>query len=254
MPKALFYAGVLSSAFIAFLAAVYAFAAFSPTAVLGGEGATGLALSRSAAAPYFFLAILAFAIPVAAIFLRMASLLAVRNLFTAFFALAALSCTLLTACLLAIGSLRLSVRAAEMADGHTTASLRPLVELHLANYYALGFFLSVLLLSIRPWFRIQASAMLSGVLTLPAVLFSWVIVEEHILAPVRTLSQAYSSAPSFAFFLIVAVIFLCLSIHCVAHQHYFIEVTNLRQLLDPLVDPGAENDRLPLRGGIAFGR
>ena len=244
MPRGLFLVGAGASALIGVLALVYAFAAFLPAAA----GNDTLASSGNPAALVFLLAMLACVFPVAAIFTRIASLLAVRNVYQALFASVALACTLLTVCFLAISSLRLAVRAREVTGVADAASIAQLVEQVLVSYYALGLFLSVLLLALRPWFSIQAGGFLTGLLVLPSFLFGWIVVEEHLLAPVTTLSAAYRSAPSFAFFLIVAAIFIGIAGHCLAHQHYFLEVTNLREILDEPRGPGG--GRVSFGGGL----
>jgi len=244
MPRGLFFVGVVASALIGVLALVYAFAAFLPPAT----GNEALASSGNPAAPFFLLAMLACVFPVAAVFTRIASLLAVRNVYQALFASVALACTLLTVCLLGIASLRLAIRARAPISVDHAASIGQLVEQVLVSYYALGLFLSVLLLALRPWFSIQAGGILAGLLVLPSFLFGWIVVEEHLLAPVTTLSAAYRSAPSLAFFLIVAAIFIGITAHCLAHQHVFLEVTNLRELLD---EPrAARGGRVSFGGGI----
>ena len=246
MPRGLFMVGITASALIGVLALVYAFAAFLPSAT----GNEALASSGNPAAPLFLLAILACVFPVAAIFARIASLLAVRNVYQALFASVALACTLMTVCLLTIASLRLAIRAHAPVTADHAASLGQLVEQMLVSYYALGLFLSVLLLAVRPWFSIQAGGLLAGTLVLPSFLFGWIVVEEHLLAPVTTLSAAYRSAPSFAFFIIVAAIFIGIAAHCVAHQHFFLEVTNLRELLDERRGGSSGGGRVSFGGGI----
>jgi len=245
MPRGLFLVGVVASALIGVLAVVYAFAAFLSPAT----GSETLGSSGNPAAPLFLLAMLACVFPVAAVFARIASLLAVRNLYQALFASVALACTLLTVCFLSISSLRLAIRVRGPVGAEHTASIGQLVEQVLVSYYALGLFLSVLLIAIRPWFSIQASGILAGLLVLPSFLFGWIVVEEHLLAPVTTLSAAFRSAPSFAFFLIVAAIFFGIAAHCLAHQHYFLEVTNLREILD---EPrSSRGGRVSFGGGVA---
>ncbi len=233
MPKALFYLGVLSTFLVAALSAVYAVSAWAARAE---EPFDSLALSGEPGAPYFFLAVLLFSIPAGALFVRMASLIAIRNLFNAFLSLAALAGTLITVALLAIGSLRLSVFAESLQTSGAEGMSGALLESYLVNYYALGLFLALLLLSLRPWFRIQANAILSGSMLLPAVLYVWILVEEHFIAPVATMSAAFRSLPSFAFFIIVSGIFAGLAVHCLLHRHLFIEVTNLREIIEPAGD------------------
>jgi hypothetical protein len=246
VPKPLFYLGVFSTMLIALLSAVYAVSAW---AWPGGESADGLALSGRPGAPLFFLAVLLFSIPAGALFVRIASLLAVRSLFDAFLAIAALVSTLITVALLTISSLRLAVLAGSLRTPEAQAMSGTLLESHLVSYYALGLFLSLLLISLRPWFRIQASAILSGSMLLPGLLYAWILVEEHFIAPVATMSAAFRSAPSFAFFIIVAGIFAGLAVHCLLHRHLFVEVTNLREIIEPPVDqrlrPAALDPRHP---------
>ena len=229
MPKPLFYLGIVSTLLIAALSAVYAASAWVRPA---GETFDGLALSGDPFAPVFFLAVLLFSIPAGALFVRIASLLAVRSLFDAFLALAALVSTLTTVAFLAIGSLRLTV----LVEGGAAMS-GTLLESHLVTYYALGLFLSLLLLSLRPWFTIQASAILSGSMLLPPILYAWILVHEHFIAPVATMSAAFRSGPSFAFFIIVSGILAGLAVHCLLHRHLFVEVTNLRELMEPPGEP-----------------
>lgn len=246
MPRGLFLTGIGASALVGVLSLVYAFAAF-----LSPDGREAIALSGNPAAAVFLLAVLACVFPVAAVFARVASLLAVRNVYQALFAVVALACTLLTVCFLSVASLRLAILVRAPLAAERAEAVAHLVEEVLVSYYALGLLLSVLLLAIRPWFSIQASGILSGLLLLPSVLFGWIVVEEHLLAPVTTLGDAYRSAPSFAFFLIVAAAFIGIAAHCLAHQHYFLEVTNLREILD---EPRASRGgRISLGGGVAAG-
>ena len=247
MPRGLFLTGAGASALVGVLSIVYAFAAFMPS-----DGREAIALSGNPAAAVFLLAVLACVFPVAAVFARIASLLAVRNVYQALFATVALACTLLTVSFLAIASLRLAIRVrAPLGSADAAPAAAQLVEEVLVSYYALGLFLSVLLLAIRPWFSIQASGILSGLMLLPSILFGWVVVEEHLLAPVTTLGDAYRSAPSFAFFLIVAAAFIGIAAHCLAHQHYFLEVTNLREIFDG--PRSSRGGRMSLGGGVAAG-
>jgi hypothetical protein len=44
------------------------------------------------------------------------------------------------------------------------------------------------------------------------------------------------------------MLFFSIAVHCVRHRHIFIEMTNLRELLEPRVDPG----RAKAVGRVAF--
>ncbi len=93
---------------------------------------------------------------IAALFLRMAALLAARNLFAAF--VAVLSVTGATATLAAVLFVQWRI---------TTVGPLHLAELHFAVLMALGFFVSLSLLSLRPYFSIQASRFLSATVFFP---------------------------------------------------------------------------------------
>ena len=42
-----------------------------------------------------------------------------------------------------------------------------------------------------------------------------------------------------------------IAVHCVRHRHLFLEMTNLRELLDSRVDPAGRGTRRHI-GGVAF--
>ena len=54
---------------------------------------------------------------------------------------------------------------------------------------------------------------------------------------------------SIVFFAVVAMLFFSIAVHCVRHRHMFIETTNLRELLEPRVDPARSGRPI---GGVAF--
>src|SRR6185436_12395458 len=141
MPKLLFYAGTAFCFFVALLSGGLAFASL-PAAAREAWG-IGLALLAGLA--------------IAALFLRMAALLAARNLFAAL--MAVLFVAAATASLVAL--LLLQWRIADQR----------LAEVYLAAQMALGFFVSLALLSLRPYFHIQASRFLSAIVLLPLPMF-----------------------------------------------------------------------------------
>lgn len=232
MPKVLFYTG---TAFCLFLA-------LSSAAEAARELRDGaLSFAGLPAGPYAVWAIVTafFAgLAIAALFLRMAALLAARNLFAAFVAL--LAVTAATAAL--AGVLFLQWRMLE--TGGTNLS-----EIHFAAILALGFFVSLSLLSLRPYFSIQASRFLSALVFFPLPLFVLIVAQEMFLRASAAPLPAASPA-SRVFFAVLAILFVSIAVHSIRHRHLFIEMTNLRELLDSRVDPASRPGR-PI-GGVAF--
>jgi len=191
MPKLLFYAGTAFCFLVALL---------SGALVLGDVPAFARAWWGIA------LALLA-GLAIAALFLRMAALLAARNLFAAL--MAVLFVAAATASLVAL--LLLQWRIADQR----------LAEVYLAAQMALGFFVSLALLSLRPYFHIQASRFLSAIVLLPLPMFLLVLAEPRAAR---------------VFFGTLAILFFSTAVHCIRHRHLFLEMTNLRELLDPRGD------------------
>ncbi len=50
-------------------------------------------------------------------------------------------------------------------------------------------------------------------------------------------------------FAVLAILFFSIAVHCIRHRHLFLEISNLRELLDSRVDPGNRPGRI---GGVAF--
>lgn len=243
MPKVLFYAGTAFCLFLALTSAAeaarqiqsgtFAFAA------LGAEGAL------STRAGWAIVVALVTGLASAAIFLRMAALLAARNLFGAFMAIFAVSGSMIAL----TSVLFLQARMAVVAD---RASLAALSEIHLAATLFLGFFVGLGLLSMRPYFRVQASRFLSISVAFPLPLFALIVVQEMFVKASQPPLPAASPA-SIVFFAILAILFFAIAVHCIRHRHLFLEMTNLRELLDGRVDPGARPTARPIRlGGAAF--
>ena len=232
MPKVLFYTG---TAFCLFLA-------LSSAAEAARELRDGaLSFAGLPAGPYAVWAIVTafFAgLAIAALFLRMAALLAARNLFAAFVAL--LAVTGATGAL--AGVLFLQWRMLE--TGGTNLS-----EVHFAAFLALGFFVSLSLLSLRPYFSIQASRFLSALVFFPLPLFVLIVAQEMFLSASAAPLPAASPA-SRVFFAVLAILFVSIAVHSIRHRHLFLEMTNLRELLDSRVDPASRHGR-PI-GGVAF--
>jgi hypothetical protein len=52
------------------------------------------------------------------------------------------------------------------------------------------------------------------------------------------------------FFSVLGVLFFSIALHCIRHRHLFLEMTNLRELLDTRVHPAGSGGR-PI-GGVAY--
>ena len=191
MPKLLFYAGTACCFLVALVSAAMMFADVPSVARVWW----GIAIALLAG------------LSIAALFLRMAALLAARNLF------AALMAVLFVAAAMAslAGVLLLEWRIAEPR----------LAEVRGAALLALGFFVSLALLSLRPYFSIQASRFLSAIVLLPLPLFLALLAQKNF-------ARVYLGT--------VSVIFFSTAVHCIRHRHLFLEMTNLRELLDPRGD------------------
>ena len=234
MPKFLFYTGTAFCLFLALSSAAVAVRDLDSGAsafVAIGAGASTRAAWAIAVALFASLA-------VTSIFLRMAAL-AARNLFAAFvaiFAVAASDATL-------VGVVMLETR---MLRQHDAA----LYEVHLAAVLVLGWFVSTTLLAMRPYFRVQASRILSVLVFLPLPLFAMIVAQELFVGASHAPLPATSPA-LIVYFAVMAVLFFSIAVHCVRHRYLFLEMTNLRELLDSRVDPASRAARRSI-GGVAF--
>ena len=235
MPKVIFYAGTAFCLFVALTSAgeaarelqdgTLAFAAL-PRSVRG-SWAIGVALIAGLAN--------------AALFLRMASLLAARNLFAAFVSVVSVAGAFASLTAVLFIQWRLIVT---LAGAGT-----PLAEIHLAAFMVLGFFVSLSALSLRPYFSIQASRVLSALVFFPLPLFALVMAQELFVRSSPAPLPA-STPASQVFFAVQAILFFSIAVHCIRHRHLFLEMTNLRELLDARVDPAARPGRTI--GDVAF--
>lgn len=232
MPKLLFYGG---TAFCLFLA-------LTSGAEVARELQSGtlafVALPGSARAAWSIALALVVGLGIASLFLRMAALLAARNLFAALMAvLTTAGSTALLAGLLLLQWRITSIESAQLA------------ELHFAGVMAFGFFLSLSLLSLRPYFSIQASRFLSALVFFPLPLFVILMAQEMFVSP-SPAPLPVTTPASQVFFSVLSLLFFSIAVHCIRHRHLFLEMTNLRELLDSRVDPHSRHGhRL---GGIAF--
>jgi hypothetical protein len=232
MPKVLFYGG---TAFCLFLALT------SAGEVARGMQTASLAFVALPASPRSAWAIavaLVVGLAIASLFLRMAALLTARNLFAGLTAVVSVAGTVISLA----GLLLLQWRIAAIPDVQ-------LAEVHFAAFMAFGFFVSLSFLSLRPYFSIQASRFLSALVFFPLPLFALMLAQEMFVAP-SPAPLPVSTPASQVFFGVLAVLFFSIAVHCIRHRHLFIEMTNLRELLDSRVDPAGRQGRGI--GGVAF--
>src|SRR5712691_7629702 len=149
MPYPLFYIGTAFCVFLALCAA-----ATVAQQVQGGPvtfiAVRGTAMSSGATAWAIVVALLA-AVAVAAILIRMAALLAARNLFGAFLAGASVCAAVLSLAWVVL----LQVRMLSLAKRRI--SVAGISEMHFAAILMLGYFVALSFLALRPYFRVQAS-------------------------------------------------------------------------------------------------
>lgn len=244
MPKVLFYAGTAFCLFLALTGAAEAARQIqSSSLAFGALGPDGAAPARAAWA--ILIALIA-GMATSAIFLRMAALLAARNLFGAFLAVFAVSGAVVSLAAVLFLQARLASPAAD------AALIDTLSELHLAGSLILGFFVALGLLAMRPYFRVQASRFLSISVVFPLPIFALIVVQELFVqssaAPMPSATPA-----SIVFFAVVSVLLFSIGVHCIRHRHLFLEMTNLRELLDGRVDPSSRQPGRSIRlGGAAF--
>jgi hypothetical protein len=232
MPKALFYIG---TAFCLFLA-------LATGAGLGQQlrghvvfvAVHGGAVSTTSAAAWAIVVALLAGMATAAILLRMAALLAARNLFASFLALFSVGATVISLAAVTLLQSRMLITARQHAPvGDAVA------EMHFAAVMMLGYFLSLSFLALRPYFRVQASRFLSASVFLPLPLYLLILTQEIFVSGSRAPLPSVTPA-SLVFFAAVALLFFAIGVHCIRHRHIFLEMTNLRELLESRLDQGKE--------------
>lgn len=227
MSRLLFYAGTVFCLFAGLTSAAEALREFQGGAIsfaaLTGSGRSAVG------AQWAVLVALIAGLTAATLFLRMAALLAARNLFGSFLALFAVTGSQIALAWLLMLQWRIVVllRASTIPG----ESLRTLSEMHAAAYMVYGTFLALSLVALRPYFLIQASRFLSALVLFPLPLVTLLIVQDlfagHSAAPLPA-----SSPGSVVLFGVLSVLFISIAVHCIRHRYLFIETTNLRELLD----------------------
>ncbi len=221
MPKTLFYSGLIVCGVIALLAGSEAIQSMQQSQSAGPRFGAVLAFDQR------YLLLLAFVgmIAVGSIFLRMASLVAPRNLFAAFSAALSVGSVIVALTFITASQFQLSpdvlasgmleVAPAMPGSGNTVAAL----------------LFAVLLFTLRPYFQVQASRMLSLLATLAGIsLLSMLSLD--LLAVETGTRELLFDFSSTSFQTLLALFFASTAVHCLRHRHLFTEVTNLRELLD----------------------
>ena len=237
MPKFLFYTGTAFCLFLALSSAAVAVRDLDS----GGSAFVAIGAGATTRAAWAIVVALFASLAVSSIFLRMAALVAARNLFAAFVAIFAVAASVASL----VGVLMLEGRMLRSPVAHETLS-----EAHLAAVLTLGWFVSTTLLAMRPYFRVQASRILSVLVFLPLPLFVMIIGQELFVGASRAPLPATSPA-LIVYFAVVSILFFAIAVHCVRHRYLFLEMTNLRELLDSRVDPASRAARRSI-GGVAF--
>lgn len=224
MPKTLFYLGVSSSLLLGIVLTTVALGAFYGAADVAGPFA-----SRS-----LNILILLLTVPVAALFIRMSSLVAPRHVFGALVSLASVACACLT--VIAAAAFRLDL---SLYPGESAANVIGSRQLE----FAAALCTCLAILSVRPYFRIQGGILRTLVL-LPTPLLALVVIARE--------TQADGASWLSVLILALATTFVSVGGHCLRHRHLFIEPTNLRELLDRRDSDGSERrPRLPFKD-VAF--
>ena len=247
MPKPLFYTGTAFCLFIA-LASTAALLKQASGVPLGFVAIHGITLMAMPSAGWAVMVALLAGLGAAAILVRMAALLAVRHLFGAFAALFTVGGAVLSlswVLLLQVRMLMLGRGGVGLLDNR----MRPLVEMHFAALMMLGYFVALSLLALRPYFRVQASRVLSVLVAFPLPLFLLIVMQE-LTEGGTAIAMPAASPASMVYVGVVSLLFFAIAVHCIRHRHMFLETTNLRELLDTRVDHAARPGR-PI-GGVAF--
>jgi hypothetical protein len=233
MPKFLFYVGTGFCLFLA-LSAAAGFAAQLDGGAMTFVALRGGTVTGSLTAAWSILVALLAGMAVAAILVRMASLLAARNLFGAFVALLSITAAILALAWTLLLQSRMIMLARQRAPWESVG------QLHFVAFLMLGCFVSLTFLALRPYFRVQASRVLAALVFFPFPLFCLILVQElFVSTPLQPLPPA--TPASLVFFAVVALLFFLLAVHCIRHRHMFLEMTNLRELLDSRAHRGLGN-------------
>lgn len=216
MPRILFYIGVVFSIAIALMLVATVGEQLFNGELLRYDRTVAHGLASHGSSEIVLVVLMA--IPVCALYLRIASLIAVRNLFAAVLAVSAISCALLSG--LFLFSLKIEREVLAGVQGNLIGVNLSVVAGHLA-----AIFVSLTFVTLLPYFVIH-NRTLTGVLSLPAALYLLVLAEKF--AHRSAFGEALASS---GFLLSMAAAAASIAIHSLRHRHPFLEVTSLRDLL-----------------------
>jgi hypothetical protein len=242
MPRTLFYLG---TAFCVFLA--LASAATVARDLEGGStvfvAVDGAGVAPTPSAPWAIVVALVAGLTIAAVLIRMATLLAARNLFGGFLALFAIGASIISLAWVLLLQVRMLILVKRQLP------LPALDQMHFAALMMFGTFVAFTFLALRPYFRVQASRFLSALVFFPMPIFALIFAQELFVS--QSAGPLPATTPASAVFLgILAVLFFSIAVHCIRHRHMFLELTSLRELLDPRIDPARPAGTTI--GGVAF--
>lgn len=228
MPRILFYIGITLSLAIALILiwTVGAQIVFGELLRYDVTVVEGLATHGSGE----IVLVVLMTIPICALYLRIASLIAVRNLFASILAVTSISCALLSGLFLLALKLERDVLAG--IDAHQIGLNLSIVAGHLV-----AIFVSLTFVTLLPYFGLHNRTVAALTLT-PAVFYLLVLTEKFLHR--WSFGEALASG---GFLLSIAATSTAIAIHSLRHRHPFLEVTNLRDLLG-----GAIGQRLGVSG------
>ena len=240
MPKPLFYLGTAFCLFLALTGAATVAQTLDsgPMAFVAVHGG---GIPAAARAGWAIVVALIAGVAVAAILLRMATLLAARNLFAGFLALGAVAASSVSLAWLLLLQTRM------LMVVRRQGALSTMNEMHFVALMMLGYFAAFTFLALRPYFRVQASRFLSALVLFPMPVFVVILTQELFQSTAAGPLPA-STPASVTFFALMSLLFFSIAVHCIRHRHMFIEMTSLRELLDPRIDPRTAGTI----GGVAF--
>ncbi len=162
--------------------------------------------------------VLLITIPVCALYLRIASLIAVRNLFAAVLSMTATSCALLSGLFLL--ALKLERDVLSGLESHQLG-----LELSIVAGHLVAIFSSLTFITLLPYFGLHNRTVAALTLT-PAAFYLLVLAEKF------GYQWSFGGALASAGFLsAIAVTSSAIAIYSLRHRHPFLEVTSLRDLL-----------------------
>lgn len=216
MPRALFYVGIVFSIAIALMLVVTVADQLVDGELLRYDRTVVQSLASHGSSEVIFVVLMA--IPICALYLRIASLIAIRNLFAAVLSVTAISGALLSG--LFLFSLKLEREVLGGLDAHLIG-----VNLSVVAGHLVAIFVSLAFVTLLPYFALHNRAV-AGLTLTPSALYLLVLTQRFM--------DRWAFGESLAstlFLLSLAATSAAIAIHSLRHRHPFLEVTSLRDLL-----------------------